>query len=97
MFDDYILLILLFMYYSFQTILQSLCDLDVTTITPEHNLTFIELLANALPSSQQMSSICRAMAEHVSNREHSFSSVLTALRTMLLLMYHDYGFYHVKK
>ena len=45
----------------------------------------------------QLSLICTGLLEHINNRDQKFSSILPSLRTLTLLMDHDYGFYYVKQ
>ena len=54
-------------------------------------------LSNSVPSREQMALICTSLLQHINQADHSFSSILPALRTLALLMLHDYGFYHVKR
>ena len=85
------------MYSAFQSIFQAMCDSDVTLITGEHELNVQEQLANAVPQRDQLAVVCTGLLDHLGNRDHNYSSLLPAVRTLDILTYHDYGFYHVKQ
>ena len=55
------------------------------------------IMANALLSKEQMSQLAVGLMQHINQQEHNLSSVLPALRTLSMLIYHDYGYYHVKR
>ena len=74
-----------------------MCDPDVTLITGEHDLSVQEQLANAVPQRDQLAVVCTGLLDHLGNRDHSYSSLLPAVRTLDILTYHDYGFFHVKQ
>ncbi len=57
----------------------------------------VRQLANSVPQRQQLGVVCAGLLDHVGNRDHSYSSQLPAVRTLDILTYHDYGFYHVKQ
>ena len=46
---------------------------------------------------EHMVQIAVGLMHHIDQQDHNFSSVLPALRTLAMLIYHDYGYYHVKK
>jgi len=54
-------------------------------------------IANSLPSKDQLALLCTGIVRHIDNRDQKFSSILPSLRTLTLLMSHDYGFYYVKQ
>ena len=54
-------------------------------------------IANSLPSKDQLALLCTGIVRHIDNRDQKFSSILPSLRTLMLLMSHDYGFYYVKQ
>ncbi|ESO02055.1 hypothetical protein HELRODRAFT_161283 [Helobdella robusta] len=74
------------------TIFQSLCDYEISLII-DSDLK----LSNCLPSREHISLICLALLKHIGNRDHKFSTILLSLRTLSLLLEHDYGFYLVKR
>ncbi|XP_053183147.1 protein virilizer homolog isoform X1 [Scomber japonicus] len=81
------------------TILQSLCDQDISLVVSppsESCLSEVELLANALPGREIMSSVCNALLEVLGNAESSVPLLLTCIRTLTFLTEHDYGLYHLK-
>jgi len=49
-----------------------------------------------MPGAELLQQLCVGLVEHIEQRDHSYSSILPALRTLALLMDHNYGFYHVK-
>uniref|UniRef100_T1D1V3 Putative virilizer-like protein n=1 Tax=Cupiennius salei TaxID=6928 RepID=T1D1V3_CUPSA len=78
------------------SILQSLCDPDIGFITYESGVHVNEVLASSLPCKEHISQICGALVQHIGCHQHSYSSVLPSLRSLVMLTEHDYGFYHVK-
>ncbi|CAI9735216.1 Hypothetical predicted protein [Octopus vulgaris] len=78
------------------TILQNLCDPEITLVSPDSALSFQEQLSNALPVGGQLSQIASGLLEHLSNAENSCSTHVSCLRTLGLLCEHDWGFYHIK-
>ncbi|KAL1128905.1 hypothetical protein AAG570_013439 [Ranatra chinensis] len=87
----------------FLSIVQSLCDAEVSLVPPPGlavasniNVTNEMYLANALPAKDLLVTLCAAVVEHVSCSNHGLSTMLPAMRTLLLLTEHDYGFYHLK-
>uniref|UniRef100_A0A9J8AD55 Vir like m6A methyltransferase associated n=1 Tax=Cyprinus carpio carpio TaxID=630221 RepID=A0A9J8AD55_CYPCA len=81
------------------TILQSLCDQDVSLVVSgsgEASVSEAEQLANALPTRDMMTCICDGMLEVLGNTHSSYTLQLTCLRTMMFLTEHDYGLYHLK-
>lgn len=92
------------------SVIQSLCDTEVTLLPPPGTTlvgggggdvasmpTADVYLANALPQRDLLLTMCTVMLEHVANIEHSFTTLLPTVRTFLMLMEHDYGFYHLKR
>ncbi|XP_061918857.1 protein virilizer homolog isoform X2 [Entelurus aequoreus] len=81
------------------TILQSLCDQDISLVTSqagESCMSEVELLANALPGREMISSICIALMEVLGNADSSVPLLLTCIRTLTFLTEHEYGLYHLK-
>ncbi|XP_054637823.1 protein virilizer homolog isoform X2 [Dunckerocampus dactyliophorus] len=81
------------------TILQSLCDQDISLVTSqtgESCVSEVEQLANALPGREMMSSVCNALMEVLGNSYSSVPLLLTCIRTLTFLTEHDYGLYHLK-
>ncbi|KAH9362044.1 hypothetical protein HPB48_014983 [Haemaphysalis longicornis] len=54
------------------------------------------LLVNALPSKDLLNTICSSLVQHLTNSAHSYTTVLLALRILIMLTEHDFGFYAVK-
>lgn len=79
------------------SILQSLCDPDISFITFEGGAPVNEVLSSSLPSKEHMLLICGALVQHIGCHKHSYSSVLPSLRTLVMLTEHDYGYFHVKQ
>lgn len=82
--------------------IQCLCDVDISlvqqpgsgsksTVSPQ------QFLASALPPRELLSMFCSVLLDHVSNSKHSFTTLLPSVRTFLMLVEHDYGFYHFKR
>lgn len=88
------------------SVIQSLCDTEVTLLSPpsnglcndsQPNLPTADVyLANALPPRDLLLAMITVMLEHISNIEHSFTTLLPTVRTFLMLTEHDFGFYHLK-
>jgi hypothetical protein len=82
-------------------IFQPLCDIDVTLVTGAREegegLELAAIMANALLSREPLRQLSVGLMRHIHQQEHSLSSVLPALRTLSMLIYHDYGYYHVKR
>ena len=79
-----------------QTLLQSLCDPEITLLSSE-TLLMTEHLASSLPSRDHMEAVCGALLDHVTSPNHSYASILPALRMLTMLLDHNYGFFHLKK
>ncbi|KAG8190819.1 hypothetical protein JTE90_028318 [Oedothorax gibbosus] len=79
------------------SILQSLCDPDISFVTFESGALLNEVLSSSLPSKEHMALICGALVQHIGCHKHSYSSVLPSLRTLVMLTEHDYGYFHVKQ
>ncbi|XP_075554621.1 VIR_N domain-containing protein isoform X3 [Dermacentor variabilis] len=56
----------------------------------------LKRLVNSLPSKDQLNAICLALVQHLTNSSHSYRTVLLALRILIMLTEHDFGFYAVK-
>lgn len=83
------------------SIMQSLCDIDISLMTPPSSgsistISYQQFLASALPPRELLSLFCSVLLEHMSNTQHSFTTLLPTVRTFLMLVEHDYGFYHLK-
>ncbi|XP_024122947.1 protein virilizer homolog isoform X3 [Oryzias melastigma] len=81
------------------TIFQSLCDQDISLVVSppgEGCLSEVELLANALPGREMMSSVCTSLLEVLGNKESSVPLLLTCIRTLTFFTEHNYGIYHLK-
>ncbi|XP_054715831.1 protein virilizer homolog isoform X2 [Uloborus diversus] len=79
------------------SILQSLCDPDIGFITFESGSVVNDVLSSCLPCKEQISQICGALVQHIGCHQHSYSSVLPSLRSLVMLTEHDYGYFHVKQ
>ncbi|XP_025114734.1 protein virilizer homolog isoform X3 [Pomacea canaliculata] len=78
------------------SVLQSLCDQEITLVASDSNMPLLEQLACTLPEKELMVPIVTALLEHISNPSHSYASLLPCVRTLVMLTEHDYGFYHLK-
>lgn len=56
----------------------------------------LKRLVNALPSKDLLNTICSSLVQHLTNSAHSYTTVLLALRILIMLTEHDFGFYAVK-
>ncbi|KAK1895073.1 Protein virilizer like [Dissostichus eleginoides] len=65
------------------TILQSLCDQDISLVVSP-------------PGREMISSVCNGLLEVLGNAESSVPLLLTCIRTLTFLNEHDYGLYHFK-
>lgn len=87
------------------SIVQSLCHTELTLLPPPGMLlvgggstTPPEIyLANTLPPRDLLGTLILVMLEHVSNMQHSLTTLQPTIRTFLMLTEHDYGFFHLKK
>ncbi|GFQ90344.1 protein virilizer homolog [Trichonephila clavata] len=79
------------------SILQSLCDPDISFVTFDSGSPVNEVLSSSLPSKEHMTIICGALIQHIGCHKHSYSSVLPSLRSLVMLTEHDYGYFHVKQ
>ncbi|XP_005092655.1 protein virilizer homolog [Aplysia californica] len=77
------------------SMIQSLCDLEVSMVNTEMAVTLAEHLANSLPESVLMADVTAALLEHVGNSAQSYASILPCLRILSMLTDHDYGFFHL--
>lgn len=84
-------------------ILQTLFDADVTLVpvsavecNEEESLNDI-FLANALPTRDLLVTFVSALLDHIGMQDHTFITVSSALKALMLLTEHDYGFYHLRK
>ncbi|XP_064611731.1 protein virilizer homolog [Liolophura sinensis] len=78
------------------SLIQNLCDVEVTMMSADGNTTVQDQLANALPDKESMTAIALALLEHVGNADNSYASIHPCLRTLVMLTDHDYGFYYLK-
>lgn len=84
-------------------ILQALFDADVTlvpisSIESQDDASVNDIfLANALPSKELLNIFVSALLDHIGNKEHSFMTILSALKALMLLTEHDYGFYYLRR
>ncbi|KAF5276514.1 hypothetical protein FQA39_LY06583 [Lamprigera yunnana] len=74
------------------SIIQSLCD---TEISYGSELVPDIYLSNSLPAKDTLLSFIAMMFDHLM-ADNSFVTYLPIMRTLLLLMEHDYGFYHLR-
>lgn len=85
-------------------ILQALFDADVTLVPissiPTTDAEEVSnndlLLANALPSRDILITFVTALLDHIAVPENSLLTITSALKALMLLTEHDYGFYHLK-
>lgn len=84
-------------------ILQAFFDADVTlvpisSIESNEEVSINDIfLANALPPRDLLAVFVSALIDHIAMHEHSFITILSALKALMLLTEHDYGFYHLRK
>ncbi|KAL3285082.1 hypothetical protein HHI36_019206 [Cryptolaemus montrouzieri] len=78
------------------SIIQSFCDVEITLLQNCPDLTSNVYLSNALPMRDQLISFIEIISDHISSN-NSFVTYLPAVRTILLLTEHDYGFYHLRE
>ncbi|XP_070691346.1 protein virilizer homolog isoform X3 [Pempheris klunzingeri] len=81
------------------TILQSLCDQDISMVVPppgESCVSEAEQLANALPGREMLTLVCNALLEILGTSESSVPLLLTCIRTLTFLTEHEYGLYYLK-
>ncbi|XP_022083896.1 protein virilizer homolog [Acanthaster planci] len=76
-------------------LLQSICGPEITLLSTD-TLSVNEQLANSLPGKEHMEMICSALLDHVTSPDQSYASILPSLRTLSMLLDHDYGFLFVK-
>uniref|UniRef100_V5H8E0 Putative nuclear membrane protein involved in mrna transport n=2 Tax=Ixodes ricinus TaxID=34613 RepID=V5H8E0_IXORI len=56
----------------------------------------LKKLANSVPPKEQLQAICSALVHHIGTASHSYSSVLLAVRVLVMLTEHDFGFFCIK-
>ncbi|XP_031343307.1 protein virilizer isoform X1 [Photinus pyralis] len=78
------------------SIIQSLCDTEITLLQNEVEITNETYLADSLPIKDTLLSFITMMVDHLSC-DNTFVTYLPIIRTLLLLMEHDYGFYHLRE
>ncbi|KAL8610324.1 hypothetical protein ACOMHN_041138 [Nucella lapillus] len=79
------------------SVLQSLCDQEITLVAQDTNMSLPEQLACTLPDKDLMGQMVGALMEHIGGTPpHSYASLLPSVRTLVMLTEHDYGFYHLK-
>lgn len=49
-----------------------------------------------MPAKEQLHAICSALIRHIGESSHSYVTVALALRLLVMLLEHDFGFYAVK-
>ncbi|RZB40500.1 virilizer, partial [Asbolus verrucosus] len=81
------------------SIIQSFCDIEITllqTSIEKSEITSDLYLANALPTKEHLLNFISIILDYL-QVENSFVTYLPAVRTLLLLTEHDYGFYHLRE
>lgn len=80
------------------SIIQSFCDIEITLLqSPEKGDLSSEIyLANALPVKEHLLNFILMILDYL-QVDSSFVTYLQAVRTLLLLTEHDYGFYHLRE
>lgn len=56
----------------------------------------MQTLANALPPRETLGILCHAVLEHLSQSEHPLPTSLAAVRALLVIAEHDYGFQQLR-
>ena len=54
-------------------------------------------IANALPGSEQLGMIIKALLEHIAHPSHKYDTVLPCIRALVMLTEHDYSFHILKE
>ncbi|EEC06901.1 hypothetical protein IscW_ISCW003838 [Ixodes scapularis] len=80
------------------SVVQALCDPDIALTPIEENLSGMSTtqLANSVPPKEQLQAICSTLVHHIGTASHSYSSVLLAVRVLVMLTEHDFGFFCIK-
>lgn len=82
------------------SLMQSLCDCEISLyqnpVNGQH-LSSEVYLANALPTKEILIQFLSVILDHLMCYDNSFVTYLPAVRTLILLTEHDYGFYHLKE
>ncbi|XP_071451380.1 protein virilizer [Hetaerina americana] len=89
------------------SVLQYLCDTEIGLIPPPRpglsgdSPAALTFLASCLPPKELTLIFTSALVEHIRggdclNSDQPFAVLLLAVRTLVLLTEHDYGFYHLK-
>ncbi|XP_052817206.1 protein virilizer homolog [Mya arenaria] len=81
---------------SIVSILQSLCDLEVTLLAGDSNVSIPEQVVNALPCVPQLTQIIEALFVHIAHPSHKYESVLPCIRALVMLTEYNYSFYILK-
>ncbi|KAK4877295.1 hypothetical protein RN001_009801 [Aquatica leii] len=81
------------------SIIQSLCDTEISLLqnysTENSDISPDIYLSNSLPVKETLLSFITTMFDHLT-ADNTFVTYLPIMRTLLLLMEHDYGFYHLR-
>ena len=75
-----------------QSLLQSLCDVELSLIDDLDSLDINTQLANELPDPDTHEKITLAFMEHIGNYDHCYASILLSLRTLLMFTDYNYTF-----
>ncbi|KAF5273298.1 hypothetical protein FQR65_LT04720 [Abscondita terminalis] len=82
------------------SIIQSLCDTEISLLqnfgNEKSEITPDIYLSNSLPVKETLLPFITMMLEHLT-ADNTFVTYLPIMRTLLLLMEHDYGFYHLRE
>jgi hypothetical protein len=81
------------------SIIQSFCDIEITLLQSaieKSEITSDLYLANALPIKEHLLNFISMILDYL-QVDSSFVTYLPAVRTLLLLTEHDYGFYHLRE
>ncbi|XP_074646809.1 uncharacterized protein LOC141902811 [Tubulanus polymorphus] len=79
------------------SILQSICDPEISILPPESVQEPELLLSSSIPCRELLNEICNGLLIHTGHIDHNYASILLALRTLVMLLEHDYGFTLLKQ
>ncbi|XP_028392294.1 protein virilizer homolog isoform X2 [Dendronephthya gigantea] len=82
--------------YCVVTIIQSLCDPQISLTTFDTPFS-LNQLGDAMPDRDMFASICSALLENIGSTSQSYATILQVLRTIVMLTEHDYGLFHIKQ
>ena len=80
-----------------QTMLQSLCDIELSLHDDLESVEIQTQLANELPDADTLQTIMSAFMSHIGDYDHCYASILQSLRTLDMFIDYSYTFNFLKR